>query len=270
MKDHGNRDPLMLPLCAALRKTQKLCEMQGNARISVLLATQKLEVLSLVSLAQTHSTNTCPVLHSFPRNKPFLKTKGVLSKGQPYDWTLTSSNCKVLWPVLKPTLAGAEWLKKPVIALPCAGVGCWAGEVGDHWILCSSWPRKCLTSNIRPSSLTLAKDLPAPELRWDCQGFEVLFLLFSVKPLSFSGQEWLLYAGDCLVLQCGYRASSVIPCHALAPAALPARRDAHSHARCDADTGDQGGVICPCSQQGTAFSIALTYEHFPYSLKGWY
>lgn len=74
MKDYGDRGPLMLPLFVALRKTQKPCEMQGNA----FLATQKLKVLSLLCLAQKHSTKKCPVLHSFPRNKPFLNSKGVL------------------------------------------------------------------------------------------------------------------------------------------------------------------------------------------------
>lgn len=112
MKDHGDRGPLMLPRFVALRKTQKLCEMQGNTLISMLLATQKLKVLSLLCLAQKHSTNKCPVLHSFPRNKPLLNSKGVLCESWPYDITPASSNCKVLWPVPKCALAGAQWWKK--------------------------------------------------------------------------------------------------------------------------------------------------------------
>lgn len=108
MKDYGDRGPLMLPLFVALRKTQKPCEMQGNA----FLATQKLKVLSLLCLAQKHSTNKCPVLHSFPRNKPFLNSKGILCESWPYDRTPASSNCKVLWPVPKCALAEAQWWKK--------------------------------------------------------------------------------------------------------------------------------------------------------------
>lgn len=77
----------MLPLFETLWKTQKLCEMPVNVWISVLLATQKSESLSLVWLTQTYSANKCHVLQTCPGNKPFLKSK-VIYPALPQHWAL--------------------------------------------------------------------------------------------------------------------------------------------------------------------------------------
>lgn len=198
------------------------------------------------------------MLLSFPRNKYFLKSKWVLSKDQPS----TSSNCRMPWPVVKHTLAGAQWFKKPGTVLSCTDVGSWVGEareVGKMWIL---WLRKCLTSSTCPFSFMqrvchhLSQAETAKDLRF------LPPVLCDASRISWAGT--ITVCRSCIMGTGPAASSPAVPRYLQ----LHAWRAACSQAQRDADAGDHGGVVCPWLQQRTV--LLWRTGTFSASLKGWY